>query len=78
MPTKPSCLVKLTRSSLWPLIFKDKHGTGLNHTSKNIMKNSRTNGQLLYKTSSPAMLDSDITLNKLLGISTLKQQLKEG
>jgi hypothetical protein len=42
------------------------------------MKNSQTNGQLSHETSSPATPDSDVTLNKLSGTSTLKQQLKEG
>jgi hypothetical protein len=36
------------------------------------------NGQLSYKTSSLAILDSDSTLNRLLGILILKQQLREG
>jgi hypothetical protein len=77
MLIKPSYLVRLTRSSSWLLIFEDKHGTGLNHTSENIMKNSQMNGQLSHETSSLATLDLDVTLNRLLGISTLKQQLRE-
>jgi hypothetical protein len=35
------------------------------------------NGQLSHKASSPAMLDLDGTLNRLLEISMLKQQLRE-
>jgi hypothetical protein len=77
MLTKPSCLVRLTRLSSWPLIFEDKHGTGSNHTFRNIIRNSWMNGQLSHETSSPATPDSGGTLNKLSGILMLKQQLRE-
>jgi hypothetical protein len=77
MPIKLSCLVRLTRSSSWPLIFEDKHGTGSNHIFRNIIRNSQINSQLSHKTSSLATPDSGSTLNKLSGISMLKQQLRE-